>query len=82
MYDNQIKKGIIMTSIILQSVCIVAWTFVMTSTTARYNRQTKDMRDKCRWFYFEYVLMYIALMIQMVGVLVSDIEKYYTSVCI
>ena len=54
----------------------------MTSTTARYNRQTKDMRDKCRWFYFEYVLMYIALMIQMVGVLVSDIEKYYTSVCI
>lgn len=71
-----------MTSIILQSVCIAVWTLVMISTTARYYRQTEDMRNKCRWFYFEYALMYTVLMIQMVGVLVNDVEKYYTSVCI
>lgn len=71
-----------MTSIILQSLCIAIWTFVMITTTVGYYKQTEDTRNKCKWLYFDYVLMYIVLMIQMIGVLVNDIDKYYTSVCI
>ena len=71
-----------MTSIILQSLCIAIWTFVMITTTVGYYKQKEEIRSKCQWLYFDYVLMYIVLMIQMIGVLVNDIDKYYTSVCI